>query len=121
MKKSKNNYRTESDSMGKVKIPKNSLYGPQTQRAINNFDISNLLMPKEFIISTLLIKKAAAVANFKLGLIDKKVSTAITRSVEYLLSNYNQENFPVDVFQTGSGTSTNMNVNEVISNLAKIK
>ena len=56
-------------------------------------------MPKEFIISTLLIKKAAAVANFKLGLIDKKVSIAITRSVEYLLSNYNQENFPVDVFQ----------------------
>ena len=66
MKKSKNNCRTESDSMGKVKIPKNALYGPQTQRAIDNFDISDLVMPKEFIISALLIKKAAAKANYKL-------------------------------------------------------
>ena len=121
MKKSKNNCRTESDSMGKVKIPKSALYGPQTQRAIDNFDISDLVMPKEFIISALLIKKAAAKANFKLKLIDKKISTAITNSAEYLISNYNQENFPVDVFQTGSGTSTNMNINEVISNVAKTK
>ena len=121
MKKSKSNCRTESDSMGKVKIPKSALYGPQTQRAIDNFDISDLVMPKEFIISVLLIKKAAAKANYKLKLIDKKISIAITNSAEYLISNYNQENFPVDVFQTGSGTSTNMNINEVISNVAKTK
>ena len=73
MKNQKNNFRIEKDSMGKVDIPKNALYGPQTQRAIDNFAISDLVMPKEFIVSILLIKIAAAKANYKLGLLIKKL------------------------------------------------
>lgn len=121
MKNKKNNFRIEKDSMGKVDIPKNALYGPQTQRAIDNFAISDLVMPKEFIVSILLIKIAAAKANYKLGLLDKKISDAIVKSAKYLINFYDVDHFPVDVFQTGSGTSTNMNVNEVISNIAKKK
>ena len=121
MKKSKISCRVESDSMGKVKIPKNALFGPQTQRAVDNFNISELVLPKEFIISILLIKIAAAEANYKLGLLSKKIATAIIKSAEYLIKSYDPQDFPVDVFQTGSGTSTNMNVNEVISNVSKNK
>ena len=121
MKKSKISCRVESDSMGKVKIPKNALFGPQTQRAVDNFNISELVLPKEFIISILLIKIAAAKANCKLGLLSKKIMTAIIKSAEYLIKSYDPQDFPVDVFQTGSGTSTNMNVNEVISNVSKNK
>ena len=121
MKKSKISSRVESDSMGKVKIPKNALFGPQTQRAVDNFKISELVLPKDFIISILLIKIAAAKANCKLGLLSKKITTAIIKSAEYLIKSYDPQDFPVDVFQTGSGTSTNMNVNEVISNVSKNK
>jgi fumarate hydratase class II len=121
MKKSKISCRVESDSMGKVKIPKNALFGPQTQRAVDNFNISELVLPKEFIISILLIKISAAKANCKLGLLNKKIMTAIIKSAEYLIKSYDPQDFPVDVFQTGSGTSTNMNVNEVISNVSKNK
>ena len=103
MKKTKNSYRIESDSMGDVKIPKNALYGPQTQRAVDNFVISDLVMPKEFIISTLLIKIAAAKANHKLGLLNKKISNVITKSAGHLIASYDAEDFPIDVFQTGSG------------------
>ena len=119
MNKTKNKFRIESDSMGKVKIPKNAMYGPQTQRAIDNFKISNLVMPKDFIISLLDLKIAAAKANLKLKLIEKKKTDAIVRSAEYLIKNFDQKNFPIDIFQTGSGTSTNMNVNEVIANTSK--
>ena len=119
IKSKKNKFRTEKDSMGKVKLPRDSLYGPQTQRAIDNFNISNLTMPHDFINSLLLIKIAAAKANLKLNLIDKKKSFAIVKSANYLIKNYDHDNFPVDVFQTGSGTSTNMNVNEVIANISK--
>ena len=119
--KNQKKIRIEKDSMGKVNIPKDALYGPQTQRAINNFIISDLRMPEEFIVSVLLIKIAAARANFKLGLLDKKICVAIVKSAKYLINSYKPEYFPVDVFQTGSGTSTNMNVNEVISNISKKK
>jgi len=119
MKKTRINYRVERDSMGDVKIPKDSLYGPQTQRAIDNFLISDLVMPKEFITSILLVKIAAAQANNKLGLLDKKISNAIIKSAEHLILKYDANNFPIDVFQTGSGTSSNMNVNEVIANFSK--
>ena len=121
MKKQKNNFRIEKDSMGEVNLPKDALYGPQTQRAIDNFAISDLIMPKEFIESLLLIKIAAAKANHKLGLLDKKICDTIIKSANFLLESYNSEYFPVDIFQTGSGTSTNMNVNEVISNISKKK
>ena len=73
MKNQKNRFRIEKDSMGEVSIPKEALYGPQTQRAVDNFNISDLIMPKEFINSVLLIKIAAAKANCKLGLLDKKI------------------------------------------------
>jgi len=119
MKKTKTDYRVESDSIGKVKIPKDALYGPQTQRAIDNFIVSDLIMPKEFITSILQVKIAAAKANNKLGLLDKKISNAIIKSAEHLILKYDENNFPIDVFQTGSGTSSNMNVNEVIANFSK--
>ena len=85
MKKSKVSYRVESDSMGDVKIPKSALYGPQTQRAIDNFVVSDLVMPKEFIVSILLIKIAAAKANYNLGLLNKNISVAITKSAQFLI------------------------------------
>ncbi len=121
MKKIKKSFKVEKDSMGQVKIPRDALYGPQTQRAVDNFNVSNLVMPKEFIISVLKVKIAAAQANYKLKLIDKKICDAICKSSQYLIENYDTSNFPLDVFQTGSGTSTNMNVNEVIANIAKKK
>ena len=93
MKKSKISCRVESDSMGKVKIPKNALFGPQTQRAVDNFKISELVLPKEFIISILLIKIAAAEANCKLGLLSKKITTAIIKSAEYLIKSYDPQRF----------------------------
>ncbi len=120
MKKDKK-YRVEKDSMGEVKIPSDALYGPQTQRAVDNFIISDLIMPEEFIASLLLVKIAAAKANYKLGLLDKKISDAIIKSAGFLATSFSDSNFPIDVFQTGSGTSTNMNVNEVISNVSKNK
>jgi len=121
MKKIKKSFKVEKDSMGQVKIPTDALYGPQTQRAVDNFNVSNLVMPKEFIISVLKVKIAAAQANYKLKLIDKKICDAICKSSQYLIENYDTSNFPLDVFQTGSGTSTNMNVNEVIANIASKK
>ena len=121
MKRKVNKFRVENDSMGDVKIPSDALYGPQTQRAVDNFLISDLVMPREFISSILHVKIAAAKANYKLGLIDKKICETIVRSAEFLQKSYVDENFPIDVFQTGSGTSTNMNVNEVISNISKKK
>ena len=120
MKKIKKSFKVEKDSMGQVKIPTDALYGPQTQRAVDNFNVSNLVMPKEFIISVLKVKIAAAQANYKLKLIDKKICDAICKSSQYLIENYDTSNFPLDVFQTGSGTSTNMNVNEVIANRAHV-
>ena len=121
MMKKSNKYRVEKDSMGEVKIPSGALYGPQTQRAVDNFIISDLIMPEEFISSLLLVKIAAAKANYKLALLDKKICDAIIKSADFLLTSFSDNNFPIDVFQTGSGTSTNMNVNEVISNVSKSK
>ncbi len=121
MRKNPKNIRIEKDSMGNVNIPKNALYGPQTQRAVDNFKISNLVMPKEFIIALLDIKRSAAQANKNLRILNQKKSNSIIKSIDYLKKNYNQSEFPVDVFQTGSGTSTNMNVNEVISNISRKK
>ena len=113
--------RIDKDSLGEIQIPFDALYGPQTQRAVENFNFSSYIMPKDFLISLLEIKKAAAKSNYKLKLISKNKCDAIVKSTEYLINNYDDKNFPVDVFQTGSGTSTNMNVNEVIARVAKIK
>lgn len=112
-------FRTEQDSMGNIEVPNDALYGSQTQRAINNFPISGMCMPRQFIEALVLIKKAAAKANSELGAIDEKASEAIVNACEQLVDDPSLlDHFPVDVFQTGSGTSTNMNANEVIATLA---
>lgn len=111
-------YRTEHDSMGEVKVPKDALYQAQTQRAVDNFSISSLTMPPRFIQSVAMIKQAAAKANEELGLLDTSMSKAIQASCQTIIDGEYLDQFPIDVFQTGSGTSTNMNLNEVIATLS---
>lgn len=112
-------FRTERDSMGELKVPAKALYGAQTQRAVDNFPISGLTMPREFIRALGLIKAAAAEANVKLGHLDKASAKAIRAAAEKVAAGEVDEHFPIDVFQTGSGTSSNMNANEVIAHLAE--
>jgi fumarate hydratase class II len=110
-------YRIERDSMGELKVPADALYGAQTQRAVDNFPISGLAMPREFIRALGLIKSAAAQANADLGHLKKASAKAIRKSAERVASGEFDAQFPIDVFQTGSGTSSNMNANEVIAHL----
>ena len=112
------NYRIEKDSLGELEVPKEALYGAQTQRAINNFPISGLCMPPAFIKTIALIKKTAAKVNIYLGELEPALGHAIIQAAQQIMDGQYQHQFPVDVFQTGSGTSTNMNVNEVLANLA---
>lgn len=116
--KNNNLFRIETDTMGEVKVPKNSYYGPQTQRAVENFPISNLRFPRSFIKALGLIKFAAATVNGKTLLLDKKITTAIRAAAQEVITGTLDSEFVVDIFQTGSGTSTNMNANEIISNKA---
>ncbi len=111
-------YRIEHDSMGELDVPVNALWGAQTQRAVNNFPISGLRMPREFIRALGLVKWAAAGANAELGLINSGVAMAIQQAALAVAEGEYDEHFPIDVFQTGSGTSSNMNANEVIAQLA---
>ena len=115
-------YRIEKDSLGNVKVPAKALWGAQTQRAVENFPISGIKMDfpftKSFVSSLGLIKDAAAKANLKLKLISSKKSKAISRAAKEVWREKHHHEFPIDVFQTGSGTSSNMNANEVIANLA---
>ena len=115
-------FRTEKDSLGEVKVPAKALWGAQTQRAVNNFPISGIKMyfpfTKSFVSSLGLIKDAAARANLRLKLISTKKSKAISRAAKEVWKEKHHKEFPIDVFQTGSGTSSNMNANEVIANLA---
>jgi fumarate hydratase, class II len=111
-------YRTEKDSMGELKVPAEALYGAQTQRAVDNFQISGLRMPRAFIRALGLVKAACAEANRKLGLMNDAMAEAIVKAAQQVAAGEYDEHFPVDVFQTGSGTSTNMNANEVIARLA---
>ncbi|ABG05778.1 fumarase [Rubrobacter xylanophilus DSM 9941] len=111
-------YRTERDSMGEVRVPEEALYGAQTQRAVENFPISGLRLPRRFIQALGAIKLEAAVVNNELGLLDGRLRDAIVRAAEEVVEGALDEHFVVDVFQTGSGTSTNMNANEVIANRA---
>tara|TARA_B100001057_G_scaffold126366_1_gene125142 strand:- start:7871 stop:9262 length:1392 start_codon:yes stop_codon:yes gene_type:complete len=115
-------YRIEKDSLGDVKVPRKALWGAQTQRAVENFPISGIKMDfpftKSFVSSLGLIKDAAAQANFRLELISSKKSKAISRAAKEVWKEKHHHEFPIDVFQTGSGTSSNMNANEVIANLA---
>ena len=111
-------FRIEKDSMGELEVPADALWGAQTQRAVNNFPISGLTMPRQFIGALGLVKWAAAGANAELGLIPSEVAVAIQKASLAVAAGEYDEHFPIDVFQTGSGTSSNMNANEVISHLA---
>ncbi|KAF7767470.1 fumarate hydratase, class II [Pseudoalteromonas citrea] len=111
-------FRQASDSMGTLDVPETALYQAQTQRAVNNFTVSKLTMPEAFIRSLAYIKQAAAEANAELGHLDANIAKAIISAAQSIIDGEHLEHFPVDVFQTGSGTSSNMNANEVIATLA---
>ena len=111
-------FRKESDSFGEINVPADKYYGAQTQRSKENFPIGNEHFPREFIRALGIIKKAAAIVNNELGLIDSKLKDAIVNDADEVIEGKFDDNFPLVVWQTGSGTQTNMNANEVISNRA---
>jgi fumarate hydratase, class II len=111
-------YRTEKDSMGELQVPADALWGAQTQRAVDNFPISGLTMPPQFVSALGLVKWAAAGANSELGLLKSDIAVAIQKAALSVAEGKHDAHFPIDIFQTGSGTSSNMNANEVISHLA---
>jgi len=111
-------YRTEHDSMGELQVPADALWGAQTQRAVQNFPVSGMPMPREFIRALGLIKAAAAQVNQDMGFLDEEKAAAIRAAAGKVEAGEADEHFPIDVFQTGSGTSSNMNANEVIAHLA---
>ncbi len=111
-------YRIEKDSLGEIKVPSDVYWGAQTQRAIQNFPISGMTLPRIFIHSLALIKHACASVNRELNLLQPHISDAIIRACKEIREDVFKDQFPIDVFQTGSGTSTNMNVNEVIASRA---
>ena len=111
-------FRIEKDSMGDVKVPEDALYTAQTQRAVNNFPISGIKMPRAIIRALGLIKLNAAEVNHDLGLLKSNMRKAIVKAAKEVADGKHDDHFPIDIFQTGSGTSSNMNSNEVIANLA---
>jgi fumarate hydratase class II len=112
------NFRIEHDSMGELRVPAEALWGAQTQRAVQNFPISGLTLPRAFIRALALIKASAARVNCRLGMLDAVLAQAIEAAALEVAEGKYDRQFPIDVFQTGSGTSTNMNANEVIAHLA---
>lgn len=113
------NYRIEKDVLGEVEVPIDVYWGVNTQRAIQNFQISGKMFPKVFIMSLAQLKKACLLANMELGLIDKEKGDAILQAVNEILDEEKYlDQFPIDIYQTGSGTQTNMNMNEVLANRA---
>ncbi|CAB4543414.1 MAG: aspartate ammonia-lyase [Actinobacteria bacterium] len=114
-------YRIERDTMGEVKVPKDALYRAQTQRAVENFPISGTPLEQEHIVALARIKKAAAEANSKLGILSNDIADAIVAAADEVISGKHFAEFPVDVFQTGSGTSSNMNMNEVLATIASAR
>ena len=111
-------FRIEKDSMGEVKVPKDALYGAQTQRAHDNFPISGIRFSREFIQALGYVKKSAALTNNGLGLLDKNIADAISKTSQEVIDGKHDKEFVIDIFQTGSGTSTNMNANEMIAHRA---
>ncbi|CAE6924054.1 class II fumarate hydratase [Vibrio alginolyticus] len=111
-------FRTETDSMGEVKVPSEALYQAQTQRAVENFSFSKHTMPHGFIHALAHIKQTAALTNAQLGLLEGDIANAIADAAQTIIDGLHLDQFPIDVFQTGSGTSSNMNANEVIASLA---
>jgi fumarate hydratase class II len=115
---SKKEFRTEKDSMGELQVPADAKWGAQTQRAVENFPISGLTMPRQFIAALGLVKWAAAGSNAELGLLGSNMAISIQKAALEVAEGQHDAEFPIDVFQTGSGTSSNMNANEVIAHLA---
>jgi fumarate hydratase class II len=113
-----NKFRLEQDSMGVVEVPEDALYGAQTQRAVDNFPLSGITQPRAIIRALGLIKQACAVTNNHLGLLNEARTRAISLASSEVATGEHDNQFPIDIFQTGSGTSTNMNANEVIATLA---
>src|SRR5207247_2151714 len=111
-------FRTERDPLGELPVPANAYYGVQTQRAIENFPISGLRAPADLVVATILVKKAAAEANAALGRLDRDIAAAILEPADEILSGRLRDQFVVDVYQAGAGTSHNMNANEVLANRA---
>lgn len=111
-------FRTEKDSMGEIKVPKNAYYGAQTQRAIDNFPVSGIMFSRGFIEALGLVKLHAAKVNRELGMLDKEIAEPIQQAAREVIDGKFDEDFAIDIFQTGSGTSTNMNANEIISRRA---
>jgi fumarate hydratase class II len=111
-------YRTERDSLGEMQVPADAYWGAQTQRAVENFPISGQTFDRRFVRALGVVKKAAARANLELDLVPEEEGEAIVEAAEEVIAGEHDDQFPVDVFQTGSGTSTNMNANEVIANRA---
>src|SRR3989304_3020403 len=114
-------FRVEKDTMGDVRVPADALWGPQTQRAVDNFPISGFRFPRVFIESIALVKRSVAEANAELGLLDPKLAQAIVAAANEVAEGRHDAHFPLDIYQTGSGTSTNMNANEVIANVANLR
>src|SRR5690625_4234342 len=115
---SSDQYRLEHDSMGELQVPAEALYGAQTQRAVDNFPISGLPMPRAFIRALGLVKAAAAEANAQLQGLEAPIAEAIAKAAAEVADGQHDDQSPIDVFQTGSGSSSNMNANEVIAHLA---
>ncbi|GAB3390410.1 class II fumarate hydratase [Humibacter soli] len=111
-------YRIEHDTMGEVRVPRDALYSAQTQRAVENFPISGSTLEPTQIAALARIKKSAALANKQLGVLDGEIADAIAASADEVISGVHDGEFPIDVYQTGSGTSSNMNMNEVLATLA---
>ncbi|NVJ57668.1 MAG: class II fumarate hydratase [Vibrionaceae bacterium] len=111
-------YRIEKDSMGEVKVPSDALYQAQTQRAVDNFHFSRHTMPDGFVQALAYIKQTAALTNAQLGHLEGDIANAIADAAQAIINGQHRDQFPIDVFQTGSGTSSNMNANEVIATLA---
>jgi fumarate hydratase class II len=112
--------RIARDTMGEMTIPAGALWGASTQRAVENFPVSGQPIPAEVIAAHAMLKWAAATANEETGVVSAEVADAIRRAADEVIDGLHADQFPVDVFQTGSGTSTNMNLNEVIANVAKL-
>ncbi len=111
-------YRIEHDTMGEVRVPANALYGAQTQRAVENFPISGWGLEPAQIVALARIKRAAAIANQEIGILDGAIADAIVAAADEIIAGQHHDQFPIDTYQTGSGTSSNMNINEVLASLA---
>ena len=111
-------FRIEKDTLGEIKVPSSKYWGAQTQRSIENFKIGSQTFPLDFIKAYALIKLVSAEINNKLGILDKSISSLIIEASQEVIDGKLDDNFPLVVWQTGSGTQTNMNINEVVSNRA---